>query len=65
MYQITARVKLRKHHGNVGRIVLQITVHGDDDLAFRELNAGLHRRRLPVVSAKRYDLDTRHLRQPI
>ena len=43
-------VELVEQHGNVGGIVLQIAVHGDDQFAGRPIDAGLERCRLAEVA---------------
>ena len=44
---------------DVGRIVLQVAVHRDEHLAARVLDAGGHRRRLPVVAPELHDAHAR------
>ena len=44
-----------QQHGNVGGIVLQVAVHGHDDLAAGVLDAGGHGGGLPVIAAEADD----------
>ena len=44
---------------NIARVVLQITVHGDDDVAARRINAGLHRCSLLEVAQQPDRADVR------
>ena len=56
---VEAFVHLREQLLDVGRIVLQVTVHGNEDGAAGMLDAGSHGGSLPVIAAK---LDHAHAR---
>ncbi len=49
---VVALVDLLEQGGDVGRVVLQVAVHRDDDRAARVVEAGGHRGRLSVVPAE-------------
>ena len=55
-HDIEAFVELREEQGNVGGIVLQVAVHRDDHVAFREVETGHHRGGLAEVAAEMHDL---------
>ena len=48
--EVVALLQLGEHHRDVGRIVLQVAVHGDEEAAARELDPRGHRRGLAVVA---------------
>ena len=52
--QIVSLFQLVQHHWDVARVVLQIAVDGDDEVAGRVLNARKHRRGLSIVAAKQH-----------
>src|SRR5262249_29621880 len=56
---VVAALERVEQHRDVGWIVLQVAVHGDDDVPRGEVDAGLHGGRLPQVAPKSNDLDVR------
>ena len=57
--EVEAGVDLLQQQRDVGRIVLQVAVHGDEHFAVRVLDARRHRRRLAVVAAELDDAQPR------
>ena len=58
-YDIIAFGHLGQEVGDVGRIVLAVRIHGNDDVAGTMLNCGHERRRLAIVAAQMNDPDAR------
>ena len=56
MHEIVALGEFVEHHGNVGRIVLQIGVEHNDHVAGGQMNSGVEGGRLPEVAAEVHDL---------
>ena len=53
--QIEAKLNLFDHVWNIGRIVLQVAIHGDDDIVFGVINPGLHGSGLSVITTELHD----------
>ncbi len=62
---VEALVELRQQHRNVVRVVLQIGIHRNDDLARREVESCLHRGGLAEVAAEVNDLERRLRRRDL
>src|SRR5580658_11184650 len=56
---VVALFELGEEARNLAGVVLQVAVHGDDELAGGVVEAGGERRGLPEVAAKLYDKDSR------
>ena len=56
-HEIEALFDFLEKPGNLFRVVLQIPVHGDDDLAAREIKSGFQPGGLPEISAQADDVD--------
>jgi hypothetical protein len=54
---VEALIELRQQIRDLGRVVLEIGIHRDDDVAGRDLDAGCERRRLSEVPAQPHDPD--------
>jgi hypothetical protein len=57
--QVEAGVDLLQQQRDIGGIVLQVAVHGDEHFAVRMFDAGGHRGRLPVVATELDDAQPR------
>jgi hypothetical protein len=54
---VVAVLEFFQQQGQVGRVVLQVAVHGGDDVAAAVIDAGLQRCRLAKVPAQAHHLD--------
>ena len=59
VYKIVACVQFFQHLGDIGRVVLQITVDGDNDVSPGQLNPCFQGGRLAKISTKSNDFDIR------
>src|SRR5207253_1039566 len=57
--RVVSFIEFVQQHGDIGGIVLQVPVHGDENIPARPVDARLQRRRLAEVPAKTYHFQVR------
>ena len=64
-HQVKTLVQLLQQQRDVGRIVLQVAIEGDDHLAAAGVKTGCHRRRLAVIAPQPHRHQLRHCRRQL